>query len=40
VSAPDDVKERDLVTRTQRIWAIRIGLFIVILAVIVIATSH
>jgi len=28
------------VTRNQRNWAIRIGIFIVILIVIVIATSH
>ncbi len=27
-------------TRNQRIWAIRIGIFVVILVVILIATSH
>jgi hypothetical protein len=33
-------KGEGLVTRNQRNWAIRIGIFVVILVVIIIVTSH
>jgi hypothetical protein len=36
----DAAQRRGPVSRNQRIWAIRIGLFVVILVVIIVATSH